>query len=189
MMEIVLKSASPRRYDLLKSKGFDFEVKAYDIDETMDVNKTPYENVKELGLKKAQINQELDYGKILIGCDTIVVLDGKIYGKPIDKNDAYNMLRSLSGRYHEVMSGVGIIYKEKVFNFVSVSKVYFKELTDKDIYDYIDSKECFGKAGSYAIQGLGGNLVLRYEGSLENIIGMPIDEVVKVIGKIYEMEN
>ena len=188
-MKIVLKSASPRRYDLLKSKGYDFEVKVYDIDETMDENKTPYENVKELGLKKAQINQDLDYGKILIGCDTIVVLDNKIYGKPKDKDDAYYMLKSLSGRYHEVMSGVGIIYKDKIYNFVSVSKVYFKELSDKDIYDYIDSKECFGKAGSYAIQGLGGNLVERYEGSLENIIGLPIEEVANVIGEIYEMEN
>ena len=188
-MEIVLKSASPRRFDLLKSKGYEFEVKVYDIDETMDLNKTPYENVKELGLKKALINQELDYGKILIGCDTIVVLDNKIYGKPTDRIDAYNMLRSLSGRYHEVMSGVGIVYKECLYNFVSVSKVYFKELSDADIYNYIDSGECFGKAGSYAIQGIGGNLVERYEGSLENIIGMPIDEVVKVIGEIYEMEN
>jgi septum formation protein len=188
-MKIVLKSASPRRYDLLKSKGFDFEVKVYDIDETMDKNKTPYENVKELGLKKALINQELDYGKILIGCDTIVVLDDCIYGKPVDRQDAYRMLRSLSGRHHEVMSGVGIIYKEKIYNFVNVSKVYFKELSDKDIYDYIDSGECFGKAGSYAIQGIGNRLVDHFEGSLENIIGMPIDEVVEIIGEIYEMEN
>ena len=188
-MEIVLKSASPRRYDLLKSKGYNFEVKVYDIDETMDDNKTPYENVKELGLKKALVNQEADYGKILIGCDTIVVLDDVIYGKPVDRLDAYRMLRSLSGRYHEVMSGVGIVYKEKIYNFVNVSKVYFKELSDKDIFDYIDSGECFGKAGSYAIQGIGGRLVDHYEGSLENIIGMPIDEVVKVIGEIYEMEN
>jgi septum formation protein len=188
-MEIVLKSASPRRYDLLKSKGFNFEVKVYDIDETMDENKTPYENVKELGLKKALINQNLDYGKILIGCDTIVVLDNKIYGKPIDKEDAYKMLRSLSGKYHEVMSGVGIVYKEKIYNFVSVSKVYFKDLSDKDIYDYIDSGECFGKAGSYAIQGIGRRLVDHYEGSLENIIGLPIEEVKEVIGEIYGMED
>lgn len=188
-MEIVLKSASPRRFDLLKSKGYKFEVKVYDVDESMDSNKTPYENVKELGLKKALVNQELDYGKILIGCDTIVVLDGVIYGKPIDEKDAYRMLKNLSGRYHEVMSGVGIVYKEKIYNFVNVSKVYFKNLSDKDIFDYIASGECFGKAGSYAIQGIGGKLVDHYEGSLENIIGMPIDEVDKIIGEIYEMEN
>ena len=188
-MEIVLKSASPRRFDLLKSKGYIFEVKVYDVDESMDSNKTPYENVKELGLKKALVNQELDYGKILIGCDTIVVLDNIIYGKPVDEKDAYRMLRNLSGRYQEVMSGVGIVYKEKIYNFVNVSKVYFKNLSDQDIFDYIASGECFGKAGSYAIQGIGGKLVDRYEGSLENIIGMPIDEVDKVIGEIYEMEN
>jgi septum formation protein len=188
-MNIVLKSASPRRYDLLKSKGYDFEVKVYDIDETMDSNKTPYENVKELGLKKALVNQEADYGKILIGCDTIVVYDGVIYGKPTDEQDAYNTLRKLSGKKHQVMSGVGIVYKDSVYNFVSVSDVYFKELSDEDIWNYIKTGECFGKAGSYAIQGIGNTLVDHYEGSLENIIGLPIEEVKNVLGEIYGMEN
>ena len=83
----------------------------------------------------------------------------------------------------------GIVYKEKVYNFVVVSDVYFKNLSDKEILDYIETGECFGKAGSYAIQGIGGRLVDHYDGSLENIIGLPIKEVIEVLGEIYGMED
>ena len=112
MKNIILKSSSPRRKEILKRLGYDFQIKVYNVDETMDDNLTPYENVKLMGLKKAKAHQEEDYGSILIGCDTIVVLDNKIYGKPKDRTDCFNMLKSLSGRYHEVLSGVGVIYKE-----------------------------------------------------------------------------
>ncbi len=188
-MDIILKSSSPRRKELLEALGYPFTIKVYDVDETMDLNKTPYENVKELGLKKAMAYRELDYGKILIGCDTIVVLDHQIYGKPHSAEEAFLMLKAFSGKCHEVMSGVGIIYKDKVYNFVCVSKVYFKSLSDKEIHDYIQTGECFGKAGSYAIQGIGRKLIERYEGSLSNIIGLPTEEVAKILGEIYEMEN
>ena len=189
MKNIILKSQSPRRKELLTKMGYTFEVKAYDVDETMDKNLTPYENVKQLGLKKAKINEELDYGKILIGCDTIVVLNDKIYGKPKDLDDAFKMLKELSGKKHQVMSGCSVIYKDKVYSFVEVSDVYFKELSDKDINDYIATKECLGKAGSYAIQGLGVNLVDHYEGSLNNIIGLPTEKLEKILGELNEMED
>ena len=188
-MEIILRSASPRRKELLEKANYKFTIYVADIDETMDDNLTPYENVKRLGLLKASVNQEDFYGNILIGCDTIVVYDGVIYGKPIDEQDAYNTLKKLSGKKHQVMSGVGIVYKDKIYNFVSVSDVYFKELSDEDIWNYIKTGECFGKAGSYAIQGIGNILVDHYEGSLENIIGLPIEEVKNVLGEIYGMEN
>lgn len=189
MKKIILRSGSPRRKELLEKEGYDFEIISADIDETIDDDLSAYDNVKKLGLLKALENSDKYYGNILIGCDTVVVLDGVIYGKPKDEKDAYNMLKKLSGNVHQVMSGVGIIYKEKCFNFVCVSNVYFKELTDEDIYKYIDTKECFGKAGSYAIQGVGKALVDRYEGSLENIIGLPIKEVKEVIENIYAMED
>ena len=188
-MNVILKSSSPRRKELLEKMGIKFDIKVYPVDEELDNNKTPYENVKELGLKKAMVNSELDYGSILIGCDTIVVLDGVIFGKPRNREDAYRMLRALSGKKHEVMSGVGIIYKEKIYNFVCVSKVIFKDLSDKDIYDYIDTNECYGKAGAYAIQGIGYRLVDRYEGSLDNIIGLPTEMVSNVLGEINGMED
>ena len=189
MKDIILKSSSPRRKELLTNLGYKFEIKVYEVDEAIDLNKTPYENVKELGLKKAMVCSELDYGKILIGCDTIVVLDGVIYGKPKDEADAYRMLKLFSNKKHQVLSGVGVIYKEKVYSFVVSSDVYFKDLSDKDIYDYIETGECFGKAGSYAIQGIGNRLVDHYEGSLNNIIGLPTEELEKVLGEINEMED
>ncbi len=188
-MDIILKSSSPRRKELLEKMGYKFEIKVYDVDEELDSNLTPYENVKLLGYKKASINQELDYGKVLIGCDTIVVLDNKIYGKPKDYADAYDMLKKLSGRKHQVMSGLCVIYMDKIYNDVEVSDVYFKELTDDDIKKYIDTKEPFGKAGSYAIQGIGKELVDHYEGSLNNIIGLPTELLGKILGEINEMEN
>jgi len=188
-MEIVLKSSSPRRKDLLTEMGYKFEIKVYDVDETMDSALDPLSNVKLLGLKKASVNKEEDYGKVLIGCDTIVVLDNHIYGKPKDKEDAYNMLKSLSGKKHIVASGLAVVYKDKIFNDVVVSNVYFKELSDKDINDYIETGECFGKAGAYAIQGIGKCLVDHYEGSLNNIIGLPTEKLSEFLGEINGMEN
>jgi septum formation protein len=188
-MDIVLKSSSPRRKDLLTEMGYKFEIKVYDVDETMDSALDPLSNVKLLGLKKASVKKEEDYGKILIGCDTIVVLDNHIYGKPKDKEDAYNMLKSLSGKKHIVASGLAVIYKDKIFNDVVVSNVYFKELSDKDINDYIETGECFGKAGAYAIQGIGKCLVDHYEGSLNNIIGLPTEKLSEFLGEINGMEN
>lgn len=186
-MEIILKSASPRRKELLTNAGISFKIQSADIDETMDASLTAYENVKQLGLKKALHEREKFEDAILIGCDTIVVLDGIIYGKPQSEEDAFLTLKILSGKKHEVMSGVGIVYKNLVYNFVVVSEVYFKKLTDQQIKEYIATKECFGKAGSYAIQGIGNQLIDHYEGSLENIIGLPVDEVLDVIGEINEM--
>ncbi len=189
MKKIILRSASPRRKDLLNQANYLFDVIPSDIDEQMNPNQTPYENVKALGLKKASYEQEKYYGNILIGCDTIVVLDSVIFGKPKDRQDAWNMLQALSGKTHQVMSGVGILYKEKVYNFVCVSEVTFKKLSDLQIEEYIQTKECFGKAGSYAIQGKGRELIASYKGSLSNIIGLPMEEIKKVIDEIYGMED
>ena len=188
-MDIVLKSSSPRRKDLLTEMGYKFEIKVYDVDETMNSALDPLSNVKLLGLKKASVKKEDDYGKILIGCDTIVVLDNKIYGKPKNEEEAFDMLKKLSGKKHQVMSGLCVIYKEKVYNDVEVSDVYFRDLTDEEIRNYIDTKEPFGKAGSYAIQGIGKSLVSHYDGSLNNIIGLPTEMLEKILGEINEMEN
>lgn len=189
MKQIILRSASPRRKELLEQAGYSFTILPADIDETIDLNCSPLQNVKRLGLRKALENHKDYYGSIIIGCDTIVVLNGKIYGKPSSEEDAYQMLKSLSGRMHEVMSGVGIIYKDRQYNFGVISKVFFKNLTDEEIWNYIHTKECFGKAGSYAIQGIGRGLIDKYEGPLSNIIGLPMERVLEVLKEIYEMED
>ncbi|MCR5349826.1 MAG: Maf family protein [Acholeplasmatales bacterium] len=187
--KIILKSSSPRRKELLANMGYEFEIKAYDVDESFDKSLTIVDNVKRLGFLKASVNKDLDYGSILIGCDTIVVLDNKIFGKPKDKEDAFNMLRALSGKTHMVMSGLCVIYKNYVFNDCEISYVKFKELSDDEINEYIDTEEPFGKAGAYAIQGLGFNLVDEYRGSLNNIIGLPTEMLGKVLGEINGMED
>lgn len=188
-MNIILKSASPRRKELLSKMGYSFEIKAMDIDESIDNSLSPFENVKRLGLLKAKVNEKDDYGSILIGCDTIVVLNNEIFGKPKNDDDAFRMLKALNGKKHQVMSGVGVIYKDYYYNFVEVSDVYFKKLSDDEILGYISTGECFGKAGSYAIQGIGGALIDHIEGSLNNIIGLPTEKLKNVLEEIYGMED
>lgn len=189
MKSIILKSTSPRRKELLGKMGYNFEIKSFDVDETMDDSLSPYDNVKRLGLLKASINKDEDYGKILIGCDTIVVLDNKIFGKPHSESDAINMLEALNGKKHQVMSGVGVIYKDKIYNFVEVSNVYFKKLSHDEILAYVSCGECYGKAGSYAIQGIGRALIDHIDGSLNNIIGLPTEKLKNVLEEIYGMED
>lgn len=185
-MKLILASSSPRRRDILNEYNYKFDIVVRDTLETMDINKTPEENVKEVALRKAQaIGERKDC--IILACDTIVVLDNVIYGKPKDKNDAYKMLKGFSGKKHEVISGVAIIFNDEIYQFSVTSYVKFKNLSDEDINNYIESKECFGKAGSYAIQGLGKNLIEEYSGELNNIIGLPIDEIKPILDKYYYM--
>lgn len=185
-MQIVLGSSSPRRLQLLKEAGFDFIVYKPEVDETIDKNISVKENVKALGLKKALKTKEIYKDALVIGCDTIVALDGVIYGKPKDEDDAFLMLKNFSGKTHQVLSGYAIIYKDIIYNDVVESLVTFNDLTNEDINNYIKTKECFNKAGSYAIQGIGKKLVKEYSGELENIIGLPIKEVKEIILEIGE---
>ena len=189
MKNIVLKSKSPRRFDLLTDMGYKFIVDAYDVDETFDNNLTPYENVRNLALKKALVNKDKYKDYIQIGCDTIVVLDNKVYGKPKNENDAFFMLKSLSGKAHVVMSGLAVIYNDEIYNTVEESLVFFKKLTDKEIWSYIETKECFGKAGAYAFQGIGKSLVDHYEGSYNNIVGLPTEKLQEILGDIDGVED
>ena len=137
MKKIILRSASPRRKDLLMKAGYVFDVFAADIDEDFLEGLSPYENVKKLGLKKAMHECEKYKDSILIGCDTIVVLDNQVFGKPKDEKDAFLMLSKLSGKKHQVMSGVGIVYKKHIYNFVVVSDVYFKNLSTSMLFSKI----------------------------------------------------
>ena len=189
MKNVILKSSSPRRIELLKEMNVSFIQKSFDVDETMNKNLTPEENVKEVSLRKALVNKDEYFDYIQIGCDTIVALGNTIYGKPKDENDAFRILSELSGKTHKVISGLTVIYKNKIYNTYVTSFVTFKELTDEDIHNYIKTKECFGKAGAYAIQGIGKCLVEKYEGSLNNIIGLPTEKLEEILGEINGMED
>lgn len=182
-MDLILASSSPRRKAILEEYGYKFDIVVREVDETMSDDLSIIDNVLMVSKKKALAVTSLCENKVIISCDTIVTYEDKIYGKPKDEEDAFCILKNLSGHTHEVISGVCIIAEDKIHNFCISSKVKFKSLSDNDIYNYIETKECFGKAGSYAIQGIGSSLVEKYEGDLNNIIGLPIEDIKPIIDK------
>ncbi len=182
---IILASASPRRSELLKQVGFDFEVIPSQADETEIAGETPEEHVIRLSLNKARevsTRDDID-GRWVIGSDTIVLRDAEILGKPTDPEDAARMLRSLSGRTHQVLSGYAILDRGTGENRTAAitTRVTFRSLTDAEITGYIATGEPADKAGSYAIQGLGAFMVSRIEGSYSNVVGLPLCEVVQAL--------
>lgn len=183
-MKIILASNSPRRKELLKQHNIDFTVVPSSIDERIDDNLDPYQNVMKLAEAKGLdvYNKYKDF--LVVAADTIVVYEKEILGKPKDEEDAFRMLRLLSGKAHEVVTGVSIIYQNKVITEYEVSKVKFKELSDEDILEYIATKEPMDKAGSYAIQGIGAKFIEYHQGEYDNIVGLPMKLVVNNIEKI-----
>lgn len=181
-MKLILASGSPRRKEILEENNFSFDVIIPQVDETMDLKKTPFENVKMVSLRKAKaiLGHEED---VILACDTIVVLDNTIYGKPKSKEDAYNMLKKFSGNTHQVISGVAIVKGNQIFNEAIVSQVTFKELSDLEINAYLQTNEPYDKAGAYAIQGIARKFVEKFEGSLNNIIGLPIEDIKDILKK------
>lgn len=180
-MKIILASNSPRRKELLEKHNIEFEVIPSDITEEVDSLLTPYENVMNLAKQKALDVYKKYHRTPILAADTIVVLDNLILGKPKDELDAYNMLSSLSGRTHEVVTGVAFVKNGELKLEYCVSEVTFKTLTEEDIKSYIATKEPMDKAGSYAIQGIGSKLIESYEGDFDNIVGLPMSVVLKFL--------
>lgn len=197
-MDIILASQSPRRRELLEAAGIAFTVRVSEVDETLspEERSNPASAACMLADRKAGVVvQELlaepvapEQPTMVIGADTMVVLDGHIFGKPHTSSEAVGMLRKLSGRTHEVITGVaawGIMPdgQGKVsaghITFSESSQVTFKQLSDEEIAAYVAQGECFDKAGSYAIQGAGGQFVESYEGPLDNIIGLPVESLLQ----------
>ena len=183
-MEIILASNSPRRKEILESLGYKFRIAPADIDENIDL--TGERLVCELAKRKALRIYEYNKESIVIGSDTIVYFNGVVYNKPKNEEECYYMLKSLSGKTHEVITGVYIASKYDHISFFDKAYVTFKELSDKDIFDYIKTKEPFDKAGGYAIQGIGKCLVDKYEGDIYTIIGLPKDLVNSHLKRLLE---
>lgn len=184
MKKIILASASPRRKELLTTAGVEFEVLVSEADETVPEGTAPKDAAIMTAEKKALAVAENCDG-IVIGADTTVVIDGKILGKPKDEADAADMLRTLSGREHEVITGVCITDGEKTEKFAQVSRVRFYALTEDEIAAYVATKEPMDKAGSYGIQGRGCVLVESIEGDYFNIVGLPVAATVRAL-KVFE---
>lgn len=189
---IILASGSPRRKQLLEDAGVSFAVRVSEVDETLDPDLAaqPEEAAKKLAEKKAgavvqEVLADTSYTglALVIGADTMVVLDNVIFGKPNNISEATGMLRKLSGKTHEVMTAVSVwcVMAPEADNvslgfrtFAEKSSVTFKELTDEQIAEYLAVGESFDKAGAYAIQGEGGNLVERVEGDFDTVVGLPV---------------
>ncbi len=179
--KIILASGSPRRHELLKEMGIEYEVLVTDTDESA-IGK-PVERVRILAERKARAAAKLLSEGVVIGADTLVSLDDRALGKPEDAEDAKFMIMQLSGRTHQVYTGVCLYdtAEKRVHVGAACSEVTFKRLTREQVNAYIASGEWEGKAGAYAIQGLAGELVEKYEGSLTNIIGLPVEMLEKML--------
>lgn len=180
-MKIILASASPRRKELLTLADFDYEVVVSECEEILPDGITPDKAVEELARQKAEDVFARHNDAMIIAADTVVALDNTILGKPQDEDDAFRMLSSLSGRRHTVFTGVCIKTKDITDIFHVATEVEFYELSEKEIKDYIATKEPMDKAGSYGIQGKGFVLVKGIHGDYFNVVGLPLAETVRHI--------
>ncbi len=181
-MKLVLASKSPRRSEILKNAGIDFVVRTADADETIPDGIKPQDAVVILAARKAMA-VERNSGEIILGADTVVVLDNEILGKPKDREDAFNTIRRLSGRVHSVFTGVCAVDDRGSLTFAEETKVEFYPLTDDEINAYVDTIEPYDKAGSYGIQGLASKFIRGIEGDYFNVVGLPISGIYKKILK------
>jgi septum formation protein len=179
--KIILASTSPRRSQLLKEAGFQFEVKTKDVEETYPAELPIDEVAGFLAHKKATAAQEfIQNDEIIIAADSVVILDGVIYGKPQDYDDAFQMLRKLSGQLHRVITGVCLLSATNVKVFSAESKVQIEAMSDAEIDFYVQKYQPYDKAGSYAIQEwIGLCKISRIEGTFTNIMGLPVDLVYR----------
>jgi septum formation protein len=179
---IVLASASPRRAELLRAAGIDFDVQPANVDETLAAGEPPSEYVSRLAEAKARLVYERDVRRIVLAADTAVVVDEHVLGKPQDDADAARMLRMLSGRSHQVLTAVSVFHPGQIVDTrIDTTTVEFASLSDVDIAWYVSSGEPMDKAGAYAIQGLASRFVTRIDGSYSNVVGLPVALVFQMV--------
>ena len=184
--KIILASSSPRRRELLSKAEIKFDICIKSVDETVPAGMSAAQGAEHTAAVKAMAVSFMNSDAIVSGADTIVVLDGEILGKPKDKDDAFAMLKRLSGREHEVITGVCLACGEKYETSHCSTRVKFYELTDEEIRHYVASGEPMDKAGAYGIQGKGMMLVESIDGDYYNVVGLPIALVVR---KIKDLEK
>ena len=172
-MKLILASQSPRRKELLGLFHIPFEIRVADIDETMDAAKPASEEVARVSRAKAEAIP-CQQGDVVIAADTIVVCNGQVLGKPTDENDAYRMLRLLSGRDHQVMTGMCVLRDGVATTCTEITDIHFRELSDREILAYIRTGEPMDKAGSYGIQGGAALFAEKMSGDYYNVMGLPV---------------
>ncbi|WMJ82750.1 Maf family protein [Oscillospiraceae bacterium LTW-04] len=180
-MALILASASPRRFELLKLITEDFLVVTSRADESLSPGILPQQAVILLAQRKAEAVAEYRPDDVVIGADTVVALDDQIFGKPCDRKEAAEMLSTLSGKTHEVYTGVCIWHKGVADCFSQVAKVTFAKMDKQEIADYVASEEPDDKAGAYGIQGLGARFIARLEGDYYTVMGLPVQALYQAL--------
>lgn len=184
-MKFVLASQSPRRKELLEREGLVFDIIPSDCEENVPDGISPELLVKELAILKAKdVAQKVkEKNTLIIGADTVVAAGDEIMGKPIDREDAKRMLRNLSGSTHHVYTGICVIRKTDgtLFACSECTKIIFRELSDAEINEYVESGESDDKAGAYAVQAGGGHFVDRIDGDFDNVVGLPVNRLLKIL--------
>jgi septum formation protein len=181
---LVLASASPRRQELLRNAGIIFEVRPADIPEDPLPGEGAKQCAERLARDKALAVALQRPQDVVLGADTVVVVDGQLLGKPSDAADAARMLRLLSGRVHQVITGVCLVVRSIPSVLSETTLVTVNELTDQDIADYVASGEPMDKAGAYAIQGIASRWISRIEGDYSNVVGLPVALVFRMLREL-----
>jgi len=172
---LILASQSPRRREMFDRLGLDYKAMTSDADETIEESLSPAEYVKTLALRKAEaLSSSVSADDYVIAADTVVALDGEIYGKPADYADAFRMISNFSGKTHEVYTAFAIVKGEKAYAEAVATAVTFRALSDNEIDYYIQKEAPYDKAGAYGIQELAGIFVEKIEGNFDNVVGLPL---------------
>ena len=179
-MNLILASASPRRKELLGLFRIPFQIRVADIDETMDLTKPPFDEVARVSLLKAMATPR-NTDDVVVAADTIVVCEDRVLGKPHSAEEAVSMLRLLSGREHQVMTGVTVICGDTCKTFTEVTDIHFRELSEKEIRAYVATGEPMDKAGAYGIQGGAALFCTRMVGDYYNVMGLPVCRLGQVL--------
>ena len=193
-MKLILASASPRRAEILRNAGFDFEILPTEVDESVRSRESAADYVRRLAEEKARAAAQKLVAKferdwaVIVAADTTVVLDEKILGKPASADDARATLRRLSGKTHDVLTGLAVLPLRDTGIRLAVesTRVTFARMTEQEIEDYVASGEPFDKAGAYAIQGRCGRFITRIEGCYFNVMGLPLARLYSIL---CEIEN
>jgi septum formation protein len=184
-MRLILASTSPRRHELLALLNIPFEIVAPTYVERVSPHLSPADQARLFAEGKARSCQDLFTGSLIIGCDTLIELDSNVLGKPTDRADAARMLQRLSGKKHLIHTGVAVISTSTgtLQSAVDSVQVWFKQLSPSDVDTYVSTEESLGKAGAYAIQGRGADLIGRIEGDYTAAVGLPLKTLAQLFGR------
>jgi septum formation protein len=187
--KLILASASPRRAEILTAVGWEFEKHTADVDETELPNEKPADYVQRLAVEKAAVVAEKYKNQLVLGADTIVVIENQIVAKPKDLADARRMLRILSGNWHDVLTGVAIVKDKEISTGLQRTQVKFAELVEAEIEFLIERGEPLDKAGAYAVQAQAALFIEQIKGDYWNVVGLPVSLVYELVRQINAKEN